>query len=63
MKFIFILKPNKTNIMICGICNNRINNNPAILTSPASKIVYNVKQYHLCRICFNEIIIKITKRK
>jgi len=48
--------------MICDICNNCIHNNPAILTSPASKIVYNVKQYHLCRDCFNEIIIKITKK-
>ncbi len=45
--------------MNCDICNRRIVNNPAILTSPASKIVYTVKQYHLCRDCFNEILIKI----
>lgn len=45
--------------MNCDICDAYINGYPAILTSPASKNIYSVKQYHLCKSCFKKIIYKI----
>ena len=45
--------------MNCDLCGVKINGSPAILTSPASKIIYSVKQYHFCRNCFNDIVYKI----